>query len=212
MPGDRRRPAAVALLHPVNESPPISSLARRVEAILYIAPRPVAPAELAAACGADEAEIAAALAALNADYGAGRRGLELREVAGGFTFAVTEEAEAAVEAFAGSRRPDELSPALLETLSVVAYLQPATRADVAAVRGVSSEWALSGLEERGLVCECGRADTPGSPILYGTTERFLTLFGLRSLGELPPLEGFAPDAADIEELRARLLANAERRA
>ena len=85
------------------------------------------------------------------------------------------------------------------------------RAEVARVRGVASEWALSSLEERGLLEESGRADTPGSPILYGTTSRFLTLFGLRSLADLPPLEGFAPGADDVEELRDRLVAHAERR-
>ena len=82
---------------------------------------------------------------------------------------------------------------------------------MAEVRGVSSEWALSGLQERGLVEERGRATTPGAPILYGTTERFLKLFGLRVRGELPPLEEFALEAGEVEEIRARLLANAARR-
>jgi segregation and condensation protein B len=79
------------------------------------------------------------------------------------------------------------------------------------VRGVSSEWALTSLVERGLAEERGRADTPGAPILYATSERFLQLFGLRSLTELDDLEAFALSAAETDELRARLLSNAERR-
>ena len=93
----------------------------------------------------------------------------------------------------------------------MAYLQPVTRADVAEVRGVSSEWALTSLEERGLIEQRGRADTPGAPILYATGERFLKLFGLRVADELPPLEEFSLAAAEVEEIRSRLLANAERR-
>jgi segregation and condensation protein B len=100
---------------------------------------------------------------------------------------------------------------LLETLAVVAYLQPTTRAEVAQVRGVSSEWALTSLVERGLVEERGRADAPGAPILYATTERFLKLFGLRTLTDLDDLAAFSLSAAETDELRTRLLANAARR-
>jgi segregation and condensation protein B len=76
---------------------------------------------------------------------------------------------------------------------------------------VSSEWALAALVERGLVEESGRADTPGAPILYRTTPRFLKLFGLRTLADLPPLTQFALGAEDVEEIRTRLVANAARR-
>ncbi len=189
----------------------MDALTRSLEAILFLAPRPVPLAELAAACAAEEADAAGAVAALASEYASGRHGLELREVAGGFQLVVAADCEKAVIAYGGGRAPEDLSPALLETLAVVAYLQPSTRADVAKVRGVSSEWALTALEERGLVEERGRADAPGAPILYGTTERFLLLFGLGDIAELPPLEGFAPGVDDIEELRTRLLANAERR-
>ena len=198
-------------LRSVTDPLVIADLARRIEAVLFTASRPVPVAELAQSCLADVAAADETLAVLAEEFVQSRHGFELREVAGGFTFVVARDCEAAVEAFAGARRPDDLSPALVETLSVVAYLQPTTRAEVARVRGVSSEWALSSLEERGLVEECGRAETPGSPILYGTTSRFLTLFGLRDLGDLPPLEGFAPGADDVEELRARLVSHGERR-
>jgi len=186
-------------------------LARRLEALLFISPRPVATTELAAACAASEGEVAAALDLLRAEYGDTRHGLELVVVGGGHTFAVADDCAGAVRELTGAQRPDDLSPALLETLAVVAYLQPVTRADVAEVRGVSSEWALAGLEERGLVEQRGRSEAPGSPILYGTTGRFLKLFGLEGPDALPALEGFALGADDVEALRRRLVHNAERR-
>ncbi len=189
----------------------MDDLARRLEALLFISPRPLAVEDLAAACEATATDVDPALAGLVAEYAAGRHGIVVTEVGGGFTFAVADDCAETVRRHSGLERPDDLSPALLETLSVVAYLEPVTRADVAEVRGVSSEWALAGLEERGLIEERGRAATPGAPILYGTTDRFLKLFGLRSRDELPPLDEFALEAGEVEEIRARLMANAARR-
>ncbi len=186
-------------------------IARRLEAVIFISPRPVPIGELVAACDEPAAEVEAGLAALAAEYASERHGIELAQVAGGYALRVARDCEAAVERFAGARRPDDLSPALLETLAVVAYLQPTTRAEVAQVRGVSSEWALTSLVERGLAEESGRADTPGAPILYATSARFLQLFGLRGLTDLDDLDAFALSAAETDELRARLLSNAERR-
>jgi segregation and condensation protein B len=186
-------------------------LARRLEALLFISSRPLVPPEMAAACGCTAAEVDEALAVLRVEYAAERHGVTLRDVAGGVTFAVADDCAEDVRRLTGAERPDDLTPALLETLAVVAYLQPVTRAETAEVRGVSSEWALGSLEERGLVEQLGRADTPGAPILYGTGVRFLRLFGLRSLEELPPLEEFSLQAVEVDEIRARLLANAERR-
>jgi segregation and condensation protein B len=187
-------------------------LARRLEALLFISSRPIAPDRLAEACRCTPDEAIVALEVLRAEYGGEEHGIELREVAGGFTFAVAEDCAEDVRRFTGAEKPDELTPALLETLAVVAYLEPVTRAEIAEVRGVSSEYALGALEERGLVEQQGRADTPGAPVLYGTGERFLKLFGLASRDDLPPLEEFALGADEVEEIRARLHANAERRA
>lgn len=186
-------------------------LSRRLEALLFISPRPVAPEGLAAACEVSVAATEAALAELAAEFDGGAHGLVLSEVGGGYTFSVAEDCAEDVRRLTGAERPEDLSPALLETLSVVAYLQPVTRADVAEVRGVSSEWALASLEERGLVEQQGRAESPGAPILYGTGERFLKLFGLRGIADLPPLDEFALAAGEVDEIRARLMANAERR-
>ncbi len=121
----------------------MDDITRRLEAVIFISPRPVATDELAAACEASGERVAAGLAALTAEYAGRRHGIELAEVAGGYAFRVAPDCEAPVERFAGARRPDDLSPALLETLAVVAYLQPTTRAEVAQIRGVSSEWALT---------------------------------------------------------------------
>jgi segregation and condensation protein B len=189
----------------------MTDIARRLEAVIFIAPRPVPIDELVAACDGPAEVVEAGLAELAVEYADGRHGIELAQVAGGYALRVARDCEAAVERFAGARRPDDLSPALLETLAVVAYLQPTTRAEVAQVRGVSSEWALTSLVERGLVEERGRADTPGAPILYATSARFLQLFGLRTLTDLDDLDAFALSAAETDELRARLLSNAERR-
>jgi segregation and condensation protein B len=187
------------------------ALSRRLEALLFISARPVAAADLAAACGATVDEVAAALTELGGEIDGVAHGLALAEVGGGYTFTVADDCAEDVRRLTGAERPDDLSPALLETLAVVAYLQPVTRAEIAEVRGVSSEWALSSLEERGLVEQQGRADSPGAPILYGTGERFLKLFGLRGIAELPPLEEFSLMAAEVDEIRSRLTANAERR-
>ena len=189
----------------------MNALARRLEALLFISSRPLPPAELAAACGCLELEVAEALEELREEYGGDRHGVTLREVAGGATFAVADDCAEDVRRLTGAERPDDLTPALLETLAVVAYLQPVTRADVAEIRGVSSEWALASLEERGLVEQRGRADAPGAPILYATGERFLKLFGLSATEDLPALEEFALEASAVDEIRVRLLANAERR-
>jgi segregation and condensation protein B len=187
-------------------------LARRLEALLFISSRPIAADRLAEACACSPEAAAQALAALRVEYADGAHGIELREVAGGYTFAVAQDCAEDVRRLTGAEKPDDLTPALLETLAVVAYLEPVTRAEIAEVRGVSSEYALGALEERGLVEQQGRADTPGSPVLYGTGERFLKLFGLASRQGLPPLEEFALGADEVEEIRARLHANAERRA
>lgn len=188
------------------------ALARRLEALLFISSRPLAVDELADACACDAGEVAAAMGHLREEYVSGAHGIELREVAGGVTFAVADDCSDDVRRFAGAEKPDELTPALLETLAIVAYLQPVTRAEVAEVRGVSSDYALGALEERGLVEQQGRAETPGAPVLYGTGARFLKLFGLATRDDLPPLEEFALAAHEVDEIRSRLHANAERRA
>src|SRR5438552_5346667 len=142
-----------------------------------------------------EAEIAGALEQLKVDYTLSPRGFQLVEKADGWQMVSHPDCAPWVRALFPEQKPARLSPPALETLAVIAYRQPITRADVEAVRGVTVEGVLQNLMERGLVKISGRADLPGRPLLYETTQFFLDHFGLRNLGELP----------NAEELKRRYL-------
>ncbi len=182
------------------------TLAHTVEALLFLAPEPVALADLAAACEADEAAVAAALAALAERPS----GLVVREVAGGFTLATDPAAEPAARRLLARPRTPPLSPAQAETLAIVAYLQPVSRPEVARIRGVASDSAAATLLERGLVEESGRSQF--GAVLYRTTPLFLKLFGLGSLADLPDPSAWDPSPEEEADLRDRLLRAGEARA
>jgi segregation and condensation protein B len=184
------------------------SLAARAEALLFLAPEPVAVAELADALGAGEEAVDAALTELG-DALAGR-GLLLREVAGGWALASHPDAEEAARRLLAKPRTPALTPAQAETLAIVAYLQPVSRPEVARIRGVASESATAALVERGLIEEAGRSQF--GAILYRTTPLFLKLFGLRSADELPDPAQWDPSPEEAAELRERLLRAGEQRA
>ena len=187
---------------------PVDQLARTLEALLVIASAPLSVAELTAAADDDPERVETALGLLADRYREGRSGIVLERVAGGYAFrAARETAEACARLV---ERPVQraLSQAALETLAIVAYLGPCTRPEIARIRGVSSDSAVAGLVERGLVAEAGREDAAaGGAIRYRTTPLFERVFGLESLSELPRLE----ELEDEEDLRARLEAVAERR-
>jgi segregation and condensation protein B len=186
---------------------PVDRLARVVEALLVVAPRPLAVAELAAATEADEERVETALALLAGRYREGRSGIVLERVAGGYALrAAREAADACARLF---ERPVQrgLSPAALETLAVVAYLGPVSRPEIARLRGVAAESAVASLVERGLIAEAGREADTGA-IRYETTPLFERVFGLADRSELPDLDDLGQDAAEI---RARLESIAERR-
>ncbi len=132
------------------------------------------------------------------------RGFQLREVAGGWRLYTHPAHHDVIEQYVLSWDTRRLSQAALEALAVVAYHQPVTRAGINAVRGVNSEGVIASLVEKGLVREVGRDKNQGNAILYGTTRTFLEKFGLKDLGELPPLEEFAPDATTERAIRDRL--------
>lgn len=161
-------------------------LETRLEAVLFGATGPMSLARLKTCVACDDGrEIREALDLLSREYEAGRRAFVIEEVAGGFQLRTRPELAALIEA-TGRRPPsDKLSPAALETLSIVAYRQPVLRADVESIRGVASGEMLRSLIERDLVKVTGRAELPGSPLLYGTTARFLEEFGLRNIRDLP---------------------------
>ena len=159
-------------------------LADAVEALLFVAPGPVEIAVLARTLAVDTAAIAPAI-----DVLAGRLngGVRLQRDGDRYQLVSAPEFGRYVERFLGVEEAGKLSTAALETLAIVAYQQPVTRAQIEAVRGVNSERALTVLRARGLVDETGRADSPGRPVLFGTTMRFLEYFGLEHPRDLPPL-------------------------
>ena len=186
------------------------ALARQLEALLFVSPEPVGAAELAEALECEPAELDAALAALRTAYAPGRRGIELKEVAGGLTLATAPEAEDAARRLLAKPRTPPLTPAQAETLSIVAYLQPVSRPEITRIRGVSADSASSTLLERGLIEEAGRSQF--GAVLYRTTPLFLRLFGLAALADLPDVTRWDPTPGEAADLRDRLLEAGESRA
>jgi segregation and condensation protein B len=187
----------------------MSDLARTVEALLFLSPQPVAAADLAEATGATEGQVSEALDVLREDLAEGRRGILLREVAGGFTLASDPATEDAARRLLAKPRTPPLTQAQAETLAIVAYLQPVSRPEVARIRGVSSESAVQTLAERGLIEESGRSQFGAA--LFKTTELFERLFGLSGLDQLADPSRFDPTPDDERELRERLLKAGEQR-
>ena len=184
-------------------------LHRTLEALLFLSPTPVGAADLAEACEATEAQVEQALELLAEDLAPGRRGVTLREVAGGYTLATDPEAEASARRLLSRPRTPPLTQAQAETLAIVAYLQPVSRPEIARIRGVNSESAVATLGERGLIEESGRSRF--GAVIYRTTELFERLFGLAGLDELPDASRFDPTPEDATELRERLLRAGEQR-
>ncbi|MEU8267191.1 SMC-Scp complex subunit ScpB [Sphaerisporangium sp. NPDC049002] len=176
---------------------PEPSLRAALEAILLVVEEPVAEVTLAQVLERPSREVAEALADLSGEYTAQGRGFDLREVAGGWRLYTRAECAALVERFVRDGQQTRLTQAALETLAVVAYRQPVSRARVAAVRGVNSDGVMRTLTARGLVEEAG-TDPESQAVLYRTSSYFLERLGLRSLEELPALAPFLPD--DVENL------------
>lgn len=177
-----------------------------VEALLFVTDEPVGAVTLADMLECEVSEVRAALEQLREQFERENRGIQLREVAGGwrlFTHPVYHEL---IEKYVLSWDTRKLSNAAMETLAIIAYTQPVTRAGVASVRGVNSDSSINSLVEKGLVREAGVADTPGNPVLYATTRGFLEKFGLRSVADLPDLAEFAPDDETRKLITERLSA------
>jgi segregation and condensation protein B len=164
---------------------------RIVEAAILASPEPIAPtaiAEFVPRC--NPSQVRALVKELNEEYVQQRRAFEIWEVAGGFQFRSLPEFAPYLKQIQKTR-PLRLSQAALETLSIVAYRQPVTRAEVEQVRGVDAGAVLRSLLERQLVRIAGHREVPGRPIVYATTRRFLEVFGLAKLGDLPALRDLA---------------------
>ena len=175
-----------------------------LEALLFVSDEPVSGAKLADVLDASCADIDSALTQLAAEYADENRGFQLREVAGGWRMFTHPAYHELIESYVLSWDTRRLSQAALAALAVVAYHQPVTRNGVNAIRGVNSEGVISSLIEKGLIREVGRDKNQGNAILYGTTRTFLEKFGLKDLGDLPPLEDFAPDNATQNVIKQRL--------
>jgi segregation and condensation protein B len=190
--------------------PETADLIRDIEAILFIAPDPVSLEVLSEVTSAEGEDLAHAVEAVREKYSDPDGGIIFAEVAGGYTFRTGDFAREAVERFC--RRPIDysLSPAAMETLAIVAYLQPITRPEIARIRGVGADTVVANLLDKGLVAEAGRAQQTGA-VKYRTTESFEKLFGIADLADLPPLEGFEATPADVEELREKLHLAADKR-
>jgi segregation and condensation protein B len=181
---------------------------RSLEAVLFVADEPLSSAVLANLVGTDRQSVDSLLEGLAGEYERTGAGLSLRRVAGGWRLYTHPDAAPIVERFVLSSRHTRLTRAALETMAIVAYKQPVTRHQVAAIRGVDSEGVLRALVERGLLAEVGRDEGPGRPLLYGTTPEFLERLGLDSVSELPPLAPLLGSEDDEDRDRSEQQAEA----
>lgn len=168
-----------------------NSLKALLEAIIYVSEEPVSANQLEKALGVPREELRRALDDLVAASRAADRGVEIRQVAGGYRMYTKPEHHERVRKFVRSQKPPlRLSLPALETLAVIAYKQPITQPEIKAIRGVDPSSALASLLEKGLIVTAGRKPVIGRPILYRTSKEFLLRFGLKDVDELPSLEEF----------------------
>lgn len=174
-------------------------LGAALEALLIIAEDAMPVAEMAEITHADEAEVVARLLDLSAGYREEGRGFELREVAGGWRFYTAQACADLVGRYVTDGRQTKLSQAALETLTIIAYRQPVSRAHIGSVRGVNSDGVIRTLHSRGLITETAEDSSTGA-VLYGTTQYFLDRMGIGSIADLPPVAEHIPDPASVEDL------------
>ena len=168
------------------------SLEQKLEAMLTVALEPISAEELADVVEVDADDVESALRALQQEFINDRRGFQVIELASGWIMQSSPDVAEWVAKFANRDVSHRLSSAALETLAIIAYRQPVSRAQITALRGVNVDGVSRLLEQRGYIEEKGRASGPGQPILYGTTELFLDRMGLAKLSDLPPIEEFMP--------------------
>jgi segregation and condensation protein B len=185
--------------------PEISQETRRaLEAVLMVAEMPVEPQLLAQLLEISAARVDDLCGELAAEYESTDRGFTLVQVAGGWRFQSHADLAPYVERFVLEGQSARLSGAALETLAIVAYKQPVSRAQVAAIRGVDVDSVMRTLQQRGFIGEIGKDPGPGQAVLFGTTPRFLERLGINGLDQLPQLSEFVPGADVVEQLEAGL--------
>ena len=182
------------------------SLECALEAVLFAAGDSVSEGKLCAVLQTDKATLRNAAQNLGDYYDFNRRGIKLLRLDDRYQLASRADYAQMVRNTLETRKPQNLTPAALEVLAIIAYKQPVTKTYIEQVRGVDSAYTLSSLVDKGLVADCGRLDVPGRPILYQTTETFLRAFGLSSVSQLPALESFGeqdPQQMTLNELEER---------
>lgn len=170
-----------------------------LEGILFTAGEPVEARRLCQVLEVDAETLDRAAQHLQEVCLSQQRGIRVLRLENAYQMVSAPEHAQLIRRALETRKPPQLSPAMLETLAVVAYFQPTTRAYVEQLRGVSSGYSIGALQERGLIEECGRLSAPGRPVLFRTTKRFLRSFGLASLEELPPLPDRAEPAQEVAQ-------------
>jgi segregation and condensation protein B len=183
------------------------SLEQKLEAMLTVALEPITTEELADVVDEDAELVLETLRTLRQEFVEQRRGFQLAELASGWVMQTAPEVASWVTKFANRDVSHRLSSAALETLAIIAYRQPVSRAQITALRGVNVDGVVRLLEQRGYIEEKGRAPGPGLPILYGTTELFLDRMGLAAIRDLPPIEEFMPPVETAQELADELFEN-----
>lgn len=176
------------------------TLEQQLEAMLTVALEPITAAELADVLGVETDMVTATLRGLQSEYVEEKRGFVFVELASGWTMQSSPDVADAVTRFANRDVSHRLSAAALETLAIIAYRQPISRVQISALRGVNVDGVSRLLEQRGYIEVVGKAEGPGQPVLYGTTEIFLDRMGLASLDMLPPIENFLPPVSLAHEL------------
>lgn len=182
----------------------LTTLRGAIEAILFISDSPLSNEKLSELTGQNKDLIDKILKELQNEYKEMDRGIQIREVGGGFRMMTHPAYAEYVEKLVISKDYRRLTQAALETLAIIAYKQPITRQEISNIRGVNAEAVIHSLIEKNIVEEKGRKQSPGLPILYGTTREFLESFNLNSLKDLPPLEEFEPDDETKEKIKLRL--------
>lgn len=177
---------------------------RAIEAVVLVSEDPMPPQLLGQLLELSPVVVEELCHELAAEYEAQGRGFQLVRVAGGWRYQTHPDQAAYVERFVLEGQGAKLSAAALETLAIVAYKQPISRAQVAAIRGVNVDGVMRTLVQRGYICEVARDPGPGQAVLFGTTRSFLEELGLDSLDELPPLGDFVPTPEVVEQLEQGL--------
>ncbi|MGH9196124.1 MAG: SMC-Scp complex subunit ScpB, partial [Acidimicrobiia bacterium] len=172
-----------------------AEIRRAIEAILFVADEPVPTADLALLLERPASELEAVLEEMSSEYSS--RGIVIRSVASGWRMSTHPSVSQFLERFVTEQRNPKVSQASLETLAVIAYRQPISRAQIAEIRGVSADSAVRTLIARGMVGEVARDPGPGQAVLYGTTNLFLERMGINTLDELPRLPEFMPDTESV---------------